>query len=36
MINPTALVKNPYAIKAIIEGSFSEFFITMKMADEYE
>lgn len=35
MVNPTALVKDPYALKAIIEGGSTDFFITMQMADEY-
>lgn len=36
MINPTALAKDPLAIKAKIDSIFWETFITLKMADEYE
>jgi len=36
MINPTALAKDPLAIKAKVDSIFWETFITLKMADEYE
>ncbi len=36
MVNPTALAKNPVAIKAKIDSIFWESFITLHMADEYE
>jgi alpha-beta hydrolase superfamily lysophospholipase len=36
MLNPTALAKDPLAIKSQIDGTFWENFITLKMADEYE
>lgn len=35
MVNPTALTKDPHAIKSIIDSNFWEFFITLRMADEY-
>ena len=36
MINPTALAKDPMAIKYKIESSFLVFFFTLGMADEFE
>jgi hypothetical protein len=35
MINPTALSKDPLAVKAKIDSIFWYNFITLKMADEY-
>lgn len=36
MVNPTALAKDPLAIKAKIDSIFWESFITLQMADQYE
>ena len=36
LINPTAVCKNPLAVKAKIDSVFFESFITLHMANEYE